>query len=234
MSVHDGHRDRIRQRFLREGLDNFSDHQVLEMLLFYCVPRKDTNQLAHQLLDEFGSLSQVLETPVEVLAKLPGVGQGVATFLSFSSAFARYYTVDRSQQAPIIVDTLEKCGDRLQPYFVGRRNEFVYLLCLDGKCKYLACKLIGEGSINTAAVPIRKIVEVALHTNASTVVLAHNHPSGVAIPSRDDVHTTKLVAQALQAVDVTLWDHMIFAENEYVSLYHSNFYDRNSSFVNLG
>lgn len=226
MSLHNGHRDRLRQRFLQEGLDNFTEFQVLEMLLFYCIPRIDTNQLAHTLVEEFGSLQQVLEAPPEALAKVPGIGPSAATFLSFASAFARYYTVNRSQQAPVIVDSLDKCGERLQPHFVGRRNECVYLLCLDGKCKFLGCKLIGEGSINSAAVPIRKIVEVAIHSNASTVVLAHNHPSGLALPSKDDVQTTKLVAQALQAVDVTLWDHMIFAENEYVSLLHSNFYDR--------
>ena len=234
MSIHDGHRDRVRQRFLEEGLDGFSEHQVLEMLLFYCVSRKDTNQLAHQLLSEFGSLSQVLEASPEALAKVPGVGENVATYLSFAASFARYYSVNRTRQNPVILDTLELCGERLQPHFVGRRNEFVYLLCLDGKCKFLCCKLIGEGSINSAAVPIRRIVEVAIHSNASTVVLAHNHPSGVALPSKDDVQTTKLVARALQAVDVTLWDHMIFAENEYISLLHSNLYNRFDHYGDMG
>ncbi|MBO5317687.1 MAG: DNA repair protein RadC [Oscillospiraceae bacterium] len=234
MALHDGHRERVRQRFLKEGLDGFNDHQVLEMLLFYCVSRKDTNLLAHQLLDEFGSLAQVLEASPEALKKVPGVGESVATFISFSSSLARYYMVNRSQQEPIILDSLEKCGARLQPHFVGRRNECVYMLCLDGKCKFLACKMIGEGSINSAAVPIRRIVEVALHTNASTVVLAHNHPSGLALPSKEDAQTTGLVANALRAVDVVLWDHMIFSENEYVSMVHSNIYNRYDHLLNKG
>lgn len=230
MSLHEGHRDRVRNRFLQEGLDGFDDHQVLEMLLFYCIPRKNTNVLAHDLLNEFGSLSQVLEAPPEALEKVPGIGQNAAVFLSFSGAFARYYAINRVNENPTVVDTLDKCGACLEPYFINRRNECVYLLCIDGKGKFIACKLIGEGSVNSAAVPIRRIVEVALHTNASVVVLAHNHPTGLATPSPEDIHTTKLVAQALRAVDVTLWDHMIFVDDDHVSLVHSKLYKKDELF----
>jgi len=220
MSVHSGHRERLRERFLEEGLDHFSEVQVLELLLFYCIPRRDTNPLAHALLRHFGSLSQVLEAPVHELQKVSGISESTATFLSLMNQVGRYYLVNRSQQNTVL-QTIDKCGEYLMPFFYGRRNETVFLLCLDAKCKVLCCKEIGEGSVNSAAVPIRRIVEIALGANATTVVLAHNHPSGLAFPSGEDVQATRRVAAALNAVEITLADHLIIADDDYVSLVQS-------------
>lgn len=223
MSIHDGHRQRLKERFRAEGLDHFEEHQVLELLLFYCIPRQDTNPIAHALLERFGSLSQVLETPAEELEKVPGIGSNAATFLALTTAVGRYYLVNRSMQT-VILSTIEQCGQYLVPFFYGRRNETVYLLCLDAKCKVLCCKEVGEGSVNSAGVPIRKIVETALGANATTVVLAHNHPSGLAIPSGDDISTTRRVAAALDVVEIGLADHIIVADDDFVSLAQSGVY----------
>lgn len=223
MSIHDGHRQRLKERFRAEGLDHFKEHQVLELLLFYCIPRQDTNPIAHALLERFGSLSQVLEAPAEELEKVPGIGSNAATFLALTTAVGRYYLVNRSMQT-VILSTIEQCGQYLVPFFYGRRNETVYLLCLDAKCKVLCCKEVGEGSVNSAGVPIRKIVETALGANATTVVLAHNHPSGLAIPSGDDISTTRRVAAALDVVEIGLADHIIVADDDFVSLAQSGVY----------
>lgn len=223
MSIHDGHRQRLKARFRQEGLDGFNEIQVLELLLFYAVPQRDTNPLAHRLLDHFGSLAQVLEAPTEELEKVSGVGENVSTLLSLTSALARYYMVNRAGQSAVLTST-EMCGDYLLPYFVGRRNETVFLLCLDAKCKVLGCKEVGEGSVNSASVPIRRIVEMALGMNASTVVLAHNHPSGLAIPSGEDIQTTRRLAAALDTVDITLADHIVVADDDYVSMTDSGLY----------
>ena len=223
MAIHDGHRQRLKNRYRAEGLDNFDELQVLELLLFYCIPRQDTNPLAHRLLDHFGSLAQVLEAPVGELEKIPGMGQAAATFLHLVRDAGRYYHVNRSRQEKILTTT-EKCGDYLASFFIGRRNETVFLLCLDAKCKVLCCKEIGEGSVNSAGVPIRRIVETALGVNATTVVLAHNHPSGIALPSQEDVQTTLRLAAALDTVDITLADHIIVADQDYVSLAQSGYF----------
>jgi len=223
MSIHDGHRQRLRGRFLKEGLDNFEEVQVLELMLFYCVPRQDTNPLAHALLNRFGSVSKVLDAPVDALKQVPGIGDSVATYLSLITAVGRYYLVNRATQSDILT-TIEKCGEYLLPFFHGRRNEMVYLLCLDAKCKVLACNLVGEGSVNSAGVPIRRIVEMALAANATSVLLAHNHPSGIALPSDEDKQTTKLVAMALDLVDIELVDHLVIADEDFVSLRQSNCY----------
>lgn len=223
MSIHDGHRQRLKNRFREEGLDNFEEVNVLELLLFYCIPRKDTNPIAHALLDHFGSLAQVLEAPAEELVKVAGISDNAATFLNLTTAVGRYYMVSRGNQG-MILTTTEKCGKYLLPYFVGRRNETVYLLCLDAKSKVLCCKEVGEGSVNSAGISIRRIVEVALGANATTVILAHNHPSGLAIPSGDDVQTTRRVAIALNAVEIRLADHIVVADDDFVSLAQSGLF----------
>ena len=222
MSIHDGHRQRLKQRFLTEGIDSFTEVQALELALFYCIPRKDTNPIAHGLLERFGSLSQVLEAPVEELTKVDGISENAATFLRFLTEMGRFYQVNRANQHTIL-DSIERCAEFLVPRFYGRRLETVFLLCLDAKCKLLCCKEVGEGSVNSAAISPRKIVELALGCNASTVVLAHNHPSGLAIPSGEDITTTKRIFLALQAVEIHLADHVIVADSDYVSMAQSGY-----------
>lgn len=116
---------------------------------------------------------------------------------------ARYYQVDRTMREKIL-PTVQACGEYLVPFFFGRNVETVFLLCLDAKCKVLCCKEVGQGSVNSAGISVRKIVETALAANATTVVLAHNHPSGIAVPSSEDVQTTCRVAMALNAVEIQL------------------------------
>ena len=221
-SIHKGHRQRLKNRFLTEGLDHFTEIQVLELVLFYAIPRKDTNPIAHALLDHFGSLAQVLDAAPEELAKVPGMGDSAAAYLHLLTQVARYYLVNRSTQNKVL-PTLEDCANYLVPFFHGRRVETVFLLCLDAKCKVLCCKEVGEGSVNSAGISTRRIVETALGANASVVVLAHNHPSGIAIPSGEDVQTTKRIAAALQSVEIQLADHIVVADADYVSMAQSGY-----------
>ena len=224
MSIHNGHRQRLKTRFRNEGLDNFSEVNVLEMLLFYCVSRQDTNPLAHTLLDHFGSFAKVMEATPEELEQVPGVGEHIATFLPLVTAVGRYYQASKQKNVKIL-NSINDYGNYLMPQFHGRRNETVFLLCLDAKGKVLACKMIGEGSVNSAGVPIRRVVEAALAHNSSAVVLAHNHPSGLALPSVEDEETTCVLARALQAVEIVLVDHLIVADDDFVSMVQSGLYN---------
>ena len=223
MSIHAGHRQRLKERFLRDGLDNFEEHQVLELLLFYGIPQRDTNEIAHELIRKFGSLSKVLEATPEELSQIKYVGDNVTTLFRLITAVARYYQVNCAMRE-VILPTIDACGKYLVPFFYERQNETVFLLCLDAKCKVLCCEKIGEGGINSAGVPVRKIVETALKANATSVILAHNHPCGLAIPSGEDIMTTRRVALALDAVEIALVDHIIVADNDWVSLGQSELY----------
>lgn len=223
MSIHKGHRQRLKERFSKEGLENFDDLYVIELLLYYCITRKDTNKIAHELLNKFGSLQRVLEAEKNELMQIDGVGEHAAVFLKLIREVGRYYQVQSSKVGQVL-STIEQCGKFMQPYFYGRDRETVFLLCLDAKCKALCCAKVEEGSVNSASISIRKVVETALSANASSVVLGHNHPSGLALPSGEDIETTKRLSKALQLVDIMLVDHLIFAEDDFVSVAQSGRY----------
>ena len=229
-SLHGGHRDRMKKRFLHQGLDGFTDIQALELLLFYSIPRQDTNTIAHRLLQHFGSLSQVLEAPAEELMQVGGIKEHSAVLLNLINQMGRFYLVDKAQRERVL-PTIEDCARYLQPYFYGRMRETVFLLCLDAKCKALCCKEVGEGSINSAGISVRRIVETALREGATTVVLAHNHPSGIAIPSPEDIQTTRRVAAALQSVEIHLADHIVVADDDYVSMVQSGYRFDDCTFI---
>lgn len=221
--IHEGHRQRLKERFRKEGLDGFTDIQVLELLLFFCIPRRDTNAIAHGLLARFGSLHQILEAPVHELEKVDGIGEQASTLISLTRQLARRYGVSQARMENIL-NTTSQCGEYLKPFFLGKRDETVYLMCLDAKCKVLGCTQVGSGSVNSAGLSVRKIVETALALNATSVVLSHNHPSGLALPSNEDVVTTRRVAMALNTVGIFLADHIIVANDDFVSLAESGLY----------
>lgn len=225
MNIHNGHRERIKKRFQEHGLESFEDHSVLELLLFYALPRADVNPLAHALINKFGSLSAVFDAPVEELVKVPGIGANTAEYIKLIPQVSRRYLISRASFDEIL-DTPRKAGDYLLPRFYAERDEIVVLICLDAKCKVINCKLLFRGSVNSANVNIRKIVETALIYNATSVILAHNHTSGIAVPSDEDKRTTRRVQDALKAVDVTLADHIIVADDDYVSLADTGFFGR--------
>ncbi len=217
MSVHEGHRERMRRQMKTSGMDSLSDVQVLEVALYYAIARRDTNEIAHALLRRFGSLSGVLEAPRAELLKIDGVGESAADLLLLFIQMERRHLMDRAGRQTIL-DTTYKCAQYLMPRFIGEQEEVVYLLCLDAKCKALDCSLIHRGAVNMTAISVRKIVKAALDHNATSVVVAHNHPSGLALPSREDRATTLALKAALDAVDVVLVDHVIVADEDFVSL----------------
>ena len=223
MSIHQGHRGRMKRRFLEHGLESFEDHHVLEILLFYALPRVDVNPLAHNLINRFGSLSAVFDAPIDELEMVEGIGRNAATLIKLIPQVARRYMISRASFGDIL-DSSEKAGRYLLPRFFGERDEVVYLVCLDAKCKVLNCRLMFRGSVNSANVSIRKIVETALSFNATSVILAHNHTSGIALPSREDQITTRKIEAALKAVDIALTDHIIVADEDFVSLADSGFF----------
>ncbi|MEA4942013.1 MAG: DNA repair protein RadC [Oscillibacter sp.] len=224
MGIHDGHREKMRRRFLETGLAGFADHEALEFLLFYAIPRRDTNALAHQLLERYGSLEMVLSAPVEDLQKVEGMGESAALLLRLVPMLTERSR--RKEDAPVILNSTEKAGNYMLCRFDGKKNELVYELCLDRKGKLLASKLLTEGDVNGAELNIRKLVGNALLTNASAVILSHNHPSGVALPSGEDFATTDRVRTALESVGVQLVDHIIVADGDFVSMRDSGYFTK--------
>ena len=216
-SVHAGHRSRVKERFLKEGLENFEPHQVLEMLLFYGVPMKDTNEIAHALLDTFGSVYRVMEASYEDLRKVPGVTDHAATLIRFSCQLAKRYWTDRCAMGTIIYSSKD-IGDYFKYNYLGETVESVYMLSLDNRAKVLNCSLLARGGVRSADVNFRNVLQIALRDNATQVVLIHNHPNGFAFPSEPDIAVTHDLARYLGAADVFILDHIVISEDDFVSL----------------
>ena len=223
MSVHDGHRERMKERFRKTGLDGFEDHEALELLLFYALPRGDINPVAHELIAHFGSFDAVLDAPVDELGNIKGIGQNAATLIQLSGELNRRYEISR-RRAGIILDSSEKAGKYLVPFFQGKRDELVYMVCLNSKLKVTNCKEMFHGVVNSASVYVRKLVEFALSNNAVSVIIAHNHIGGAKQPSREDIETTHRVQDAMRGVEITLADHIIVTGDDYISMAESNYF----------
>ncbi len=217
MGGHDGHRRRMKERFLKGGLDGFADHEVLELLLFYAIPQRDVNPLAHRLLERFGSLAGVLDASPEELAAVEGSGESTAALLTLIPALSRRYAISGRSFEGAIMSSAD-AGRVLLPYFVGETREVMYAACLDGKRRLIGCRTLDRGGNTGTGVNVRKVAECAITMHAAAVIVAHNHPSGVAVPSREDRQATMELKRALALVDVELVDHLVVADGDFVSM----------------
>ncbi len=217
MSVHDGHRARVRQRVLEEGVAHLPAHNVLEILLFFSRPRGDTNELAHRILDRFhGDIAAVFEASYEELLAIEGVGENTAFLLKLIPQVTSYYRSARVKEG-LGLTSLETMREYFIPIFYGKHNEELHLISLDAAMRPISDTLISEGSVSASAVNVKRIVEAAIGSHAARVMLAHNHPSGVPRPSQRDEEATRAVQAALALVDIPLEDHIIVAEENLCS-----------------
>ncbi len=222
MSIHKGHRERTKQEFLQAGLQHFPDHRALELLLFYALPQGDVNPLAHTLLRTFGSLSGVFDADPQRLLEVSGVGEHTVTLLKLIPALSAKYLSCRTNTDDIITGTRDM-RDLFAPYFFGAKNEMTYLAALDGKRKLLGVRKLGEGIPNATEVTTRQVAEAALSLNATSVILAHNHISGLATPSDADLLSTAYLQDFLSKMSIILLDHVILVDDDMVSLRESKY-----------
>lgn len=216
MGLHDGHRQRKKTQFLQQGLESFADHEVLELLLYYAIPRRDTNELAHRLLQKFGTLRGVLQASTEELQQVEGVGENAAVFLTLLPAVA-----SRLQQETFrdrVLNSVESAGAFFLYLLASERREVLYQVNLDAKGKLLNYRRLSSGTAAMTPVSVREVVENALHADASRVLLGHNHPSGVALPSEEDRQVTLQIQQALSTMGIVLSDHIVVADGDFVSM----------------
>ena len=217
MGLHDGHRDRLRTRFFEQGMDSLAEHEILELLLFFVIHRQDTNELAHRLIDEFGSLAGVLDASMAELTAVKGIGTHAATLLSIAKPLCRQYLISQGRTAEPLLTTTA-CAFHMMPYFFGKQEEHIYLLCLDAKSRPICCRLLSVGTAISSEMPLRRAARLALDHKAVSVVLAHNHPGGDPKPSAEDIQVTASFRQMLEAMQIKLSDHIIIGSNHFVSL----------------
>lgn len=224
MGIHDDHRKRMKQKFIDNGMDSFADHEVLELLLYYAIARRDVNPVAHELINRFGTLSAVFDAPIEALQEIDGIGEHSAMLIKMLPQIARRYLISRSSTENVL-DSVEKAGKYIQSFFYSMQKECVYVVCLDSKCKVIATKCITTGDVNSVPLSPRQVVEFALANHALAVIIAHNHPNGLALPSASDTNTTRRIQEALKAVDIQVLDHIIVADDDFVSMKDNGFFN---------
>ena len=205
-------------------MDNFEDHEVLELILFYAIPRKNTNDIAHKLLEKFGSIDKIFDAPIKVLQEVDGIGESAAIFIKSISSIIRIY-LERKYSGSENYLSLKDLSDKLMLKFTSRLEEVVAIALVDAKGKLIYDGIVNKGSVSAVEIYARKIIELIVLYNASGVMLAHNHPSGFALPSSDDIETTKKLSDILKSMKVELLDHIIVADGDYISLRESGMHE---------
>lgn len=210
INLHEGHRERMRKRFRETGFDGFDEHQIIELMLFYSCPRKDTNELAHNLINKFGGIAGILDASYDELTSVAGVSENTATLFKIIPKFLSIYYNSRSDGK--VYDDSQKLIELFKPHFVGLTHEEFRLACFDNNLRLLSNLLISAGGPSSSPFDMRKIVEEAFRTKASSIAVAHNHPKGLPNPSNEDICATKYISRTMKALDITLLDHIVIGE----------------------
>ena len=209
-NLHKGHRNRLKNRFIENGLDSFEDHNILELLLFYSIPQKDTNDLAHELINHFGSLKGVFDADYSELLKINGIKENSATLIKMIPAISRAYLRNNSKNT--VLDDVLKMKEFLIHTYYGETKEIVYALFLNNKYELISIDKVFEGSVNSAQVNMRKLTELIFKRNAAAFVLAHNHPDGSPIPSMEDIDTTNILIDTFNTLEIPFIEHFVVTD----------------------
>lgn len=223
-NVHNGHRKRVKEQMLSGAFnDKTPTHLLLETLLYFSVPRQDTNPIAHELMNRFGSLNNVLSADPSELKKVRGVTDNTAALFEIMRHINRRTEKERADKKHFLFSR-DAVGEYLYKRMRDYKNETVALLLTRQTGEILAFEIIGEGDISSVGVSTRKVLELCLRHNATHAVLCHNHPSGTALPSQQDIEVTRGVSNALRQVQIRLYDHVVVTKDDYVSMASSNLY----------
>ena len=220
-SPHQGHRERMRERLVATSPSGFADHELLEMLLYYTNARRDTNEIAHSLIEAFGSIEGVLDADRDRLLSVFGVGEQSALLFALVGELSRRYLTEKmtdTKGGRQMLDTPDRLAAFLAPRFVGATKEMALALLLDNSMLPLDCFPVGEGTVSGVTLSARVIAERAYTKHAAAVVLAHNHPGGVAVPSSDDVNATQRIKEALELLGIPLIEHFVFSDRAFAPI----------------
>lgn len=213
-NLHEGHRKRVKERFLNYGLENFNEVQVLEALLFYAIPKKDTNEIAHMLINTFGSLKKVFEADYDKLTGIKGIGDNAASLIKFfQMASRRYLELVYTEKDEKVYNTSESLMDYCKRLFLGVKKELVYVIGLDADLVIVDKELINDGCPDSVYFPYRKITNFVYRSNISRIVLTHNHPNGICLASQDDINATKDLVELMDQIEVEVVDHIVVGKS---------------------
>lgn len=227
-NVHAGHRERMRKKFLKSGFDSFETHEILEMILFFAIPRANTNEIAHNLLDKYGSLSCICDVDIDELQKIKGIGAHCALLLKMIPFITQEYFKSKKNRFEDLSTGRAAC-EYFKNQFYGVCNEQIRIVCLNENRKALTNQsdLIAEGVPGKVSVNIRRIIEITYKNHSENIMIAHNHPNGIATPSDEDIKSTIKLYNTLKSIGIHLCDHILIANNTAVSFKDSAVFNFN-------
>ena len=215
---HEGHRERMRNRFRTEGLENFADHEILELMLYYVLPQKNTNEVAHELIKAFGSFDKVLEAGIGSLIQVKGIKESSAVYLNIICGVIRRYEMLKNTEKNLSIRNIDDVGNFLVHYYTGMTVERFIALLFDRQNRLSKIVIVSEGDANGAQVNIQNILHDAIVWESAAVVVAHNHPSGELMPSPEDYITTQKLTRAFDLMEMNFIDHILVAGNKFLCL----------------
>ncbi len=223
-----GHRERLRARYAGGGISALSDYEVVEFLLTLAIPRSDVKPSAKMLIAKFGNLKNILDAPTSELTSVKGIGNSAALSIKFARDLVALYCQDEVSEAKTPVETIHKLINFFRARLDGKANEALDLVCFDPQLRILKNGVIRifEGSVNSASVDIRRIVETALSLGATNIAIAHNHPSGNPKPSYDDILFTSRLSDACRPLHLNLIEHIIVAKGACFSFRRDGHFDK--------
>jgi len=222
---YEGHRERLRQRFEKSGLQGFHDYEVLELLLTFVIPRQDTKPIAKELINKFKNFPAVLNADINDLQNIKGIKDRSAQFIKILKEIISYLFEERAKNEEIQFTKLVDLVDYLKATIGGNKNEVLRILYLNSQNKLIHSENLSEGTVTETVAFPRKVVEGALKNNATSVIIAHNHPGGIPEPSENDNSITEQIKNALKTVNISLQEHVIIADSGFYSYRQNSFLD---------
>jgi DNA repair proteins len=213
-NLHKNHRKRVKERYLGEGLDNFSIHNIVELMLFYTIPQKDVNEIAHKLVNHYKTFSNILDADYNDLLRHEGIGENTALFLKLLPDLFRQYSMSKVN-AGMACEKIDRVAEFLIGYYTAITKEIVVLVLLNNKNEMIDCVKIHEGSMSSAMININTIAEIVYTRKAANFILAHNHPDGDPTPSSEDIMATRMITNAFSMFDAKLFEHYVVSGTRY-------------------
>ena len=214
---HAGHRQRLKNKIKKNGLRSLEEHEILEVLLTYCIPRKNTNNIAHELLNKFKSISNVIDAESNQLKLIEGLGEESGLFLQIIKDFVEIYLENKKTSATTILTNPKQCIDYFRTHFIIKNTETFVGFCLTDKGRLINHFLIDGKSETEINFPIKILTENITPNNVKQLVLIHTHPNGSVNPSQQDIDVTNRISNICAILGCKLADHCIVNETDYCS-----------------
>lgn len=215
-SIHQGHRQRLKLKFLENGIEALEPHEALELLLFYSIPQRNTNDIAHELINRFGSLTAVFDAPVKSLCEVKNISENSAVLLKLIPQLLRYYQVTPDKS--LSMDNMDFVKKYFSSLYIGVKNEEFKVCCLDNNLQIISCNTMSVGSSNEVTVTARMVAKAAFDANSQHIIISHNHPDTSPKPSKEDITLTNNLIGKLKPIGIDILDHIIVGKGDVLSM----------------